>query len=74
MGMGLSLAQIITFQNKIMISQRVTASTYNENDAIEAVREAIKQGINYIDTGFWYGQGRAEALLGKVPIFLYIIL
>lgn len=39
--------------------------TYDEADAIEAVRQAIKQGINYIDTAPWYGQGRSEATLGK---------
>ncbi|XP_011643287.1 L-galactose dehydrogenase-like [Pogonomyrmex barbatus] len=39
--------------------------TYDEADAIEAVRRAIKQGINYIDTAPWYGQGRSEATLGK---------
>ncbi|XP_020285380.1 L-galactose dehydrogenase-like [Pseudomyrmex gracilis] len=39
--------------------------TYNEDDAIEAIREAIKQGINYIDTAPWYGQGRSETTIGK---------
>lgn len=39
--------------------------TYDENEAIELIRLAIKQGINYIDTGPWYGQGRSEILLGK---------
>lgn len=39
--------------------------TCNEDECIELVRQAIKQGINYIDTAPWYGQGRSEALLGK---------
>lgn len=39
--------------------------TYDEADAIEAVRQAIKQGVNYIDTGPWYGQGQSESILGK---------
>ncbi|EZA46827.1 L-galactose dehydrogenase isoform X2 [Ooceraea biroi] len=39
--------------------------TYDEADAIEAVRQAIKQGVNYIDTAPWYGQGRSETTLGK---------
>ncbi|XP_032687994.1 L-galactose dehydrogenase-like isoform X1 [Odontomachus brunneus] len=39
--------------------------TYDEADAIEAMRRAIKQGINYIDTAPWYGQGRSEEILGK---------
>lgn len=39
--------------------------TYNEEEAIETVHQAIKQGINLIDTAPWYGQGRSEAVLGK---------
>ncbi|KYM96382.1 PREDICTED: L-galactose dehydrogenase-like [Cyphomyrmex costatus] len=37
----------------------------NEAEAIETVRQAIKQGINYIDTAPWYGQGQSETMLGK---------
>ncbi|KAK4291566.1 hypothetical protein Pmani_035626 [Petrolisthes manimaculis] len=29
------------------------------------VHEALKSGINYIDTAPWYGNGRSEQLLGK---------
>jgi len=39
--------------------------TYDEADAIEAVRQAIKQGVNYIDTAPYYGLGRSETTLGK---------
>lgn len=39
--------------------------TYNEEEAIEVIRQAIKKGINYIDTAPWYGQGRSETLIGK---------
>lgn len=39
--------------------------TCNEEEVIELVRQAIKQGINYLDTAPWYGQGRSETLLGK---------
>ncbi|XP_012271118.1 L-galactose dehydrogenase [Orussus abietinus] len=38
---------------------------FNEHEAIESIRHAIKQGINYIDTGPWYGQGRSETIIGK---------
>ncbi|XP_076236038.1 uncharacterized protein LOC143180296 [Calliopsis andreniformis] len=38
---------------------------YDEKEAIEVIRQGIKQGINYIDTGPWYGQGRSETVLGK---------
>jgi Predicted oxidoreductases (related to aryl-alcohol dehydrogenases) len=41
---------------------------YEESEAIATVHEALKQGINYIDTAPWYGQGRSEELLGKVPV------
>lgn len=37
----------------------------NEEEAIEAIREAIRQGVNYIDTSPWYGQGRSETIIGK---------
>lgn len=45
-------------------------SIFDEEEAIETIRQGIKQGINYIDTAPWYGQGRSEAVLGKVNIFL----
>jgi len=38
---------------------------YEESEAIETVHEALIQGVNYIDTAPWYGQGRSEELLGK---------
>ncbi|XP_044579150.1 L-galactose dehydrogenase-like [Cotesia glomerata] len=39
--------------------------TCNEDEAIETIRQAIRQGINYIDTAYWYGQGRSETIIGK---------
>lgn len=39
--------------------------TYDEAEAIETVRQAIRQGVNYIDTAPWYGQGRSETVIGK---------
>lgn len=38
---------------------------YDENEAIEAIRKAIKQGFNYIDTAPWYGQEKSEKVIGK---------
>ncbi|CAG9855904.1 unnamed protein product [Phyllotreta striolata] len=38
---------------------------YNIEDCKKTVHEAIKSGINYIDTGPWYGHGEAEEILGK---------
>ncbi|ESP02247.1 hypothetical protein LOTGIDRAFT_199898 [Lottia gigantea] len=36
-----------------------------EVESIKTVREALKHGINYIDTAPWYGQGKSESVLGK---------
>ncbi|KAK2576263.1 hypothetical protein KPH14_005629 [Odynerus spinipes] len=38
---------------------------YDEHEAIEAIQQAIKQGVNYIDTAPWYGQGKSEKIIGK---------
>lgn len=49
----------------------------NEDEAIDTIREAIGRGINYIDTAYWYGQGKSEKILGKalkeVPRSAYYI-
>ncbi|CAI2347684.1 unnamed protein product [Caenorhabditis sp. 36 PRJEB53466] len=38
----------------------------NVEDSITRIVEtALKQGINYIDTGYWYSQSRSESILGK---------
>ena len=39
--------------------------TTNDDESAKLVKNAVKQGINYIDTAPWYGQGRSEAVLGK---------
>ncbi|XP_014284677.1 uncharacterized protein [Halyomorpha halys] len=38
---------------------------FKEEDAVEIVREALKNGINYIDTAPYYGEGRSETVIGK---------
>ncbi|XP_049796553.1 uncharacterized protein LOC126213028 [Schistocerca nitens] len=38
---------------------------FPEEEGIAAVREAIRQGINYIDTAPLYGLGRSEEVIGK---------
>jgi L-galactose dehydrogenase len=35
------------------------------DNAIQAIQQAIRSGINYIDTAYWYGQGRSEEILGR---------
>ncbi|XP_074036955.1 uncharacterized protein isoform X2 [Leptinotarsa decemlineata] len=38
---------------------------YDIEECRKTVHEAIKNGINFIDTGPWYGHGVAEEILGK---------
>lgn len=52
-----------------MVGGSQLQSCYNnekEQEGIETVVEAIKSGINYIDTAPYYGNGTAELVLGKV--------
>ena len=37
----------------------------DESDAVNAILEALEQGINWIDTAAIYGQGRSEKLVGR---------
>ncbi|XP_050307122.1 uncharacterized protein LOC126743899 [Anthonomus grandis grandis] len=37
---------------------------YNIEECKKTVYEAIKSGINFIDTGPWYGHGESESILG----------
>ncbi|XP_055377482.1 uncharacterized protein LOC129609538 isoform X2 [Condylostylus longicornis] len=39
--------------------------SYDENDAIETIHEALKSGINYIDTAPYYGNRESEKFYGK---------
>ena len=43
---------------------------FDEEEAVTMIQEALKKGINYIDTAPYYGQGRSEEILGKVKIVL----
>ncbi|XP_064535570.1 uncharacterized protein LOC135426425 [Drosophila montana] len=38
---------------------------FDLEEGIKTVHDALKAGINYIDTAPWYGQGRSEEVLGK---------
>ena len=43
-------------------------SIYNdvsEEQCIEVCRDALKRGVNLIDSAPWYGQGKSETILGK---------
>jgi len=37
----------------------------DDDESIKLVENVVKEGINYIDTAPWYGQGRSEQVLGK---------
>ncbi|CAD5214980.1 unnamed protein product [Bursaphelenchus okinawaensis] len=47
------------------------------SDPAEIVRTSLVNGINVIDTGYWYGQRRSEATLGKalknIPRHVYYL-
>ncbi|XP_014262298.1 L-galactose dehydrogenase-like [Cimex lectularius] len=55
--------------SKLSLGGTVFGGVYGEFDdkeARETIEESIKNGINYIDTAPYYGEGRSEAFLGKV--------
>ena len=39
--------------------------TTDDEESAKLVENAVKKGINYIDTAPWYGQGRSESVLRK---------
>lgn len=41
---------------------------FGVGEAIEAIRIAIRLGINFIDTSPYYGQGISELVVGQVRI------
>lgn len=54
-----------------------TSRSVTEQGACETVQAALRRGINYIDTAYYYGQGTSEKLLGlalkSVPRKAYYI-
>jgi aryl-alcohol dehydrogenase-like predicted oxidoreductase len=40
--------------------------TVNDDDSLSALRQAIKMGVNFIDTADVYGDGRSEKLVAQV--------
>lgn len=37
----------------------------DEDESVEVVKIMTENGVNYIDTAPWYGQGKSEQVLGK---------
>ncbi|CAD6996161.1 unnamed protein product [Ceratitis capitata] len=53
--------------SKVSLGTATLSDLYGDldlNEAIEMVHKAVRSGINYIDTAPYYGQGRAEEVLG----------
>ncbi|GFS19983.1 D-arabinose 1-dehydrogenase, partial [Elysia marginata] len=40
--------------------------TTDNTESMDVVKTCLQEGINYIDTAPWYGQGKSETVLGKV--------
>ncbi|KAK3784892.1 hypothetical protein RRG08_056847 [Elysia crispata] len=38
----------------------------DNTESMDVVKTCLQEGINYIDTAPWYGQGKSETVLGKV--------
>ncbi|XP_049886348.1 uncharacterized protein LOC126380788 [Pectinophora gossypiella] len=51
--------------------------TFNEQRSLDLINETLKRGVNYLETGPWYGQGSSERTIGKalkgVPRETYFI-
>lgn len=45
---------------------RVYDADLPEEQGVAALQHALRGGVNYIDTAPFYGQGKSEAVLGKV--------
>ena len=69
---------LVTNRNRIptlslLIGASALGSVFREtqlDESIAVVQTAINEGINYIDTAPWYGQGKSEKVLGKVYVYV----
>ncbi|XP_004933153.1 uncharacterized protein LOC101746219 isoform X2 [Bombyx mori] len=41
---------------------------YDEKRSLELIKESLNLGINYLETGPWYGQGSSEKVIGKALV------
>ncbi|CAH2985496.1 unnamed protein product [Chilo suppressalis] len=39
--------------------------TFDEKRSLDLISESLKLGVNYLETGPWYGQGSSEKTIGK---------
>ncbi|XP_030037555.1 L-galactose dehydrogenase isoform X2 [Manduca sexta] len=42
--------------------------SYEEQRSLDLIRESLKCGVNYLETGPWYGQGSSERTIGKALV------
>ncbi|XP_075991174.1 uncharacterized protein LOC142986544 [Anticarsia gemmatalis] len=42
--------------------------SFDEERSFELIRETLKCGVNYLETGPWYGQGTSERTIGKALV------
>ena len=45
-----------------------------ESEAAETVKEAVRSGINFMDTAPYYGLGKSETALGKVNLCFQVFI
>ncbi|CAH2103100.1 unnamed protein product [Euphydryas editha] len=38
---------------------------FDEEKSLELIKETLRRGVNYLETGPWYGQGTSERTIGK---------
>lgn len=53
---------IVTLASMLFLVYRA----FDETRSINLIKESLRCGVNYLETGPWYGQGSSERTIGKV--------
>lgn len=48
------------------LNNLIVFRAFDESRSINLIKESLKCGVNYLETGPWYGQGSSERTIGKV--------